>query len=207
MYVAIIAILIPTGVSLRQEQYLWWLEEIKAPYTREDYGRQFNNTNSPEYKAMNPTSKVPTLVDGATVIWESHTILRYLADTKAPLLTGATPAERTKVECWLDWLLASLNTPYVKVFVDSRNPPEKRSPSFAENAKALGDELAFLDGQIGARPWFALDRMTLADIALAPIVKRCLDFPVERAKTPQLDAWMAAIDKRAAFQKTIGGKA
>lgn len=189
------------------QKVLFCLEEIKAPYTREDYGRQFNNTGTPEYKAMNPTTKVPTLVDGGTVIWESHTILRYLADTRAQQLHGATPAERTKVESWMDWLLASLNTPYVKVFVDSRNPPEKRSAAWGDNSKSLADELAFLDAQIGSRPYFALDRLTLADIALAPIVKRCLEFPIERAKTPSLDKWMAGIDTRPAFQKTIGGKA
>lgn len=198
--------LLGRNTSGNVQKVLFCLEEIKTSYMREDYGRQFNNTASPEYKAMNPTSKVPTLVDGKTVIWESHTILRYLADTHAPQLHGATPAERTKVESWMDWLLASLNTPYVKVFVDSRNPPEKRSAAWAENSKALADELAFLDAQIGTKPFFALDRLTLADIALAPLVKRCLEFPIDRAKSPHLDTWMAAIDKREAFQKTISGK-
>ena len=187
------------------QKVLFCLEEIKAPYTREDYGRQFNNTGTPEYKAMNPTTKVPTLVDGGTVIWESHTILRYLADTHAPQLHGATPAERTKVESWMDWLLASLNTPYVKVFVDSRNPPEKRSAAWGENSKTLRDELAFLDGQIGSRPFFALDRLTLADIALAPIVKRCLEFPIDRPKMANIERWQAEMDKRPALQKATNG--
>lgn len=112
------------------QKVLFCLDEIKTPYTREDYGRQFGNTATPEYMAMNPTQKVPTLVDGNTIIWESHSILRYIAALNAPTLTGATPAEKSEVERWMDWLLASLNTPYVKVFVDSRNPPEKRSASF-----------------------------------------------------------------------------
>ena len=171
------------------QKVLFALEEMKVPYAREDYGRQFNNTATPEYKAMNPTSKVPTLVDGKTVIWESNTILRYLAATHAPQLHGATPAERTEVERWMDWLLASLNTPYVKVFVDSRNPPDKRSAAWPENAKSLRDELALLEGHMAERKWFALDRLTLADIAIAPITKRCLDFPIDRAKLPGLEAW------------------
>lgn len=189
------------------QKVLLCLEEIKTPYTREDYGRQFGNTATPEYLAMNPTQKVPTLVDGSTVIWESHTILRYISALHAPHLTGATPAEKTEVERWMDWLLASLNTPYVKVFVDSRNPPEKRSASFPEWSKTLADELGFLDRQIGAKPWFALDRMTLADLALAPIVKRCLDFPIDRPKLPAIEKWMAAIDERPAFRAATGAPA
>src|ERR1044072_3335132 len=94
------------------QKVIFLLEEIQKAYTREDYGRQFNNTTTPEYKAMNPNSKVPTLVDGATVIWESNAILRYLAATYAPNMTGSTPAERTDVERWMDWLLASINAPY-----------------------------------------------------------------------------------------------
>ena len=70
------------------------LEELGVPYERDDYGRQFENTATPEYKALNPTSKVPTLVDGDTAIWESNTILRYRA-ASAAALNGATPAEKT----------------------------------------------------------------------------------------------------------------
>jgi glutathione S-transferase len=80
---------------------------------------------------MNPNAKVPTLLDGDLSIWESHTILRYLAALHAPALLGATPAERTHVERWMDWLLASLNTPYVAVFKDSKRPEAERAPDFA----------------------------------------------------------------------------
>ena len=52
------------------QKVLFALEEIGVKYTREDYGRQFNNTQTPEYKKLNPNSKVPTLIDGDTVIWE-----------------------------------------------------------------------------------------------------------------------------------------
>ena len=104
------------------QKVLFMLEEIGVPYTREDYGRQFNNTQTPEYLALNPNGKVPTLVDGDTVIWESNTILRYLAAKHAPQLTGATPAEASEVERWMDWLLASVNTAYVAVFKDAKKP-------------------------------------------------------------------------------------
>ena len=40
----------------------------QVPYAREDYGRQFSNTQTPEYLALNPNGKVPTFVDGDTVI-------------------------------------------------------------------------------------------------------------------------------------------
>ncbi|TIN70174.1 MAG: glutathione S-transferase family protein, partial [Mesorhizobium sp.] len=42
------------------QKVLFMLEELGASYKREDYGRQFENTQTAEYKALNPTSKVPT---------------------------------------------------------------------------------------------------------------------------------------------------
>src|SRR5258708_39956177 len=86
------------------QKVLFLLEEAGIAYTREDYGRQFGNTQTPEYLALNPNAKVPTVIDGDVAIWESNTILRYLADGYAPVLTGATPAKATEVERLLDWL-------------------------------------------------------------------------------------------------------
>ena len=82
------------------QKVLFLLEELKLPYEREDYGRQFNNTQTPDYLRLNPNAKVPTLVDGKLVIWESNTILRYLAAKANSSLLPADPAARTHVERW-----------------------------------------------------------------------------------------------------------
>lgn len=186
------------------QKVIFMLEELAVPYLREDYGRQFNNTQTPAYKALNPNGKVPTLVDGATVIWESNTILRYLAAVHKPALAGASPAERSEVERWMDWLLASLNTPYVAVFKDGKKPAAERAPDFAAQAKELGDQLRIADGQLQKRDWFALQRQTVADIALGPVLKRCLGFDIERQPTPNLDRWLKALEDRPAFRTATG---
>jgi glutathione S-transferase len=147
-----------------------------------------------------------SLIDGNLAIWESHTILRYLAAAHAPALTGATPGERSMVERWMDFLLASLNAPYVAVFRDARKPPAERAGDFAAQSGDLVAQLKILDGHLAGRSFFALDRLTIADIALAPIVKRCLDFPVERPAFPELARWQGAIDARSTFAVAIGTK-
>ena len=77
------------------QKVLFYLEETGTPYEREDYGRQFNNTQTAEYLKLNPNAKVPTLVDGDVVIWESNTILRYLATKAGSALYPADAAART----------------------------------------------------------------------------------------------------------------
>jgi glutathione S-transferase len=188
------------------QKVLFFLEEVGLKYVREDYGRQFNNTNTDAYRKLNPNMKVPTLVDGDLSSWESNTILRYLAATHAPHLTGATPAEKTYVERWMDWMLASLNTPYVAVFKDAKKPVAERAADFAAQSADLVVQLKILDGHIAGKQWFALDRFTLAEIALAPVVKRCLEFPIERPEFAELMRWMKAVEARPAFAVATGAK-
>ena len=181
------------------QKVLWLLEELKLPYEREDYGRQFNNTQTPDYLRLNPNAKVPTLVDGTLVIWESNTILRYVAAKARSNLYPADLAKRTQVERWMDWQLASLNNPYLAMFREAKLEPAKRSADFANQQKDLGAQLAILDKSMGR--WVAGDEMTVADICLAPIVYRCLRFGVDLPELANLKRWDAAISARDAFKK------
>ncbi|MFD2184734.1 glutathione S-transferase family protein [Rhodoplanes azumiensis] len=198
--------LLGRGTSGNVQKVIFFLEEIGLSYVREDYGRQFGNTTTDAYRKLNPNSKVPTLIDGDVVIWESNTILRYLAALHAPALTGATPAEKTEVERWMDWLLASVNTAYVAVFKDAKKPAEERSADFATQAADLVAAMKILDGHLAGRDFVALGRFTLAEVALAPIMKRCLGFPIERPDFSALTKWQAAIDARPAFAVATGAK-
>jgi glutathione S-transferase len=198
--------LLGRSTSGNVQKVIFLLEELGLKYARGDYGRQFNNTNTDAYRKMNPTMKVPTLVDGDMVTWESNTILRYLAALHGPQLTGATPAEKTQVERWMDWMLAALNAPYLAVFKDAKKPASERSADFTAQSTDLVAQLKILDGHIAGKTWFALDRLSLTDIALAPVVKRCLEFPIERPELPELVRWMKAIEARLAFAVATGVK-
>jgi glutathione S-transferase len=185
------------------QKVIWLLEEMKQPYEREDYGRQFGNTGG-DYLRLNPNGKVPTLVDGDVVVWESNTILRYLGNKHGGSFYPADPAARSHVERWMDWQLATLNSPYLAIFRDAKKPAAERSASFAGDAKELDQQLQILDAGIGASGWIAGPGMSLADICLGPIIARCLDFPIELSALPKLRAWRERIGQRAAFKTATG---
>jgi glutathione S-transferase len=187
------------------QKVIFMLEELSLPYVREDYGRQFGNTQTDAYRKLNPNAKVPTLLDGELAIWESHTILRYLAATHGPQFTGANPADRTLVR-WMDWLLGAVNGPFLGVFREASKPAAERHPDFTAQATELVSQLKIADGHLAGRQWFALDRLTVADIALAPITKRCLAFPIDKPALENLTRWQAAIEARPAFAVAIGAK-
>jgi glutathione S-transferase len=197
--------LLGRNTSGNVQKVIFLLEELGAPYTREDYGRQFNNTQDAAYLKLNPNGKVPTLVDGDTVIWESNTILRYLCSKlKKDTLYPTDLVARTEVERWMDWLLAALNYHYVAVFKDSKKAANERAASFEGDAKELGAQLSILDGAMAGKAWIAGKDFTIADIALGPIVHRCLDFPIALPALTNLKAWRAKLAERPAFKKATG---
>ena len=55
------------------------LEELEIPYQVHAVDLGEREQKKPEFLAMNPHGRVPVLVDGEEVLWESHSILRYLA--------------------------------------------------------------------------------------------------------------------------------
>jgi glutathione S-transferase len=197
--------LLGRNTSGNVQKVIFLLEELGTPYTREDYGRQFNNTQDAAYLKLNPNGKVPTLVDGDTVIWESNTILRYLAakhekDTLYPTELAA----RTEVERWMDWLLAAVNYQYVQVFKDSKKAANERAATFEADAKELAAQLSILDGAMAGKAWVAGKDFTIADVALGPVMHRCLDFPIALPALSNLKAWREKLKERPAFKKATG---
>jgi glutathione S-transferase len=183
--------LLGRATSGNVQKVIFLLKEINAAYERVDYGRQFENTTTPEYLAINPTQKVPTLVDGDLTVWESHTILRYVAAKEKSALIPTDIGARTQVERWMDWLLAALNSAYLGGFRDAKKTEAERAPDTVKN---LVTELAILEKQLGKTPWVAG-----AEFSLADIVKRCVAFPFDMPATPNISAWLAKLAERPAF--------
>jgi len=190
--------LLGRATSGNVQKVIFLLEELGSPYEREDYGRQFNNTQTPEYGKLNPTRKVPTLVDGDVAVWESHAILRYLAAKAKSPLYPTDPAKRSQVDRWMDWGLASLNPVFLAGFREAKKEPAERRAGVGDEISA---ELKILEGELSQHPYVAGDSLTIADMALAPLVSRCLNFPLGLPKFPALEAWRARLKERPAFAK------
>ena len=58
---------------------LWCAEELGLDYEAIDAGGAFGVVDTPQYRALNPNGRVPMIEDGDFVLWESNTIVRYLA--------------------------------------------------------------------------------------------------------------------------------
>src|SRR3978361_144652 len=120
--------------SVNVQKVLWCADEIGLDYERIEAGGAFGVVRDPEYRAMNPNSVVPTIEDEGFVLWESNSIVRYLA---AKHSSGEPypmhPRARAEGERWMDWQLTTANGPMVTVFWGLiRTKPEERDSGAIE---------------------------------------------------------------------------
>ncbi len=187
---------------------LWLCEELGVPFERVDAGGAFGRTDEAAYRAMNPMARVPTIVeaDGFS-LWESNTILRYLAGKHAPgsALHPAEPRARAAVERWMDWQLGHLNPPMTTIlFTLYRTPEPQRDLAALDRARAEAEGLwAIVEEALADRPWLAGWELSLADIALAPHLHRWMVFPVARRAMPAVGGWHERMMARPGFARHV----
>jgi glutathione S-transferase len=124
-------------------------------------------TRTPEFRALNPIGKVPTLkLDDGTVLAESNAILWYFAEG-TPYLPSEKLA-RARVLSWMFFEQYS-HEPYIAVARAWRKffgIPAGKERDLEERMQKGYAALDVLEGELSQRPFIAGDRYTIADIAL-----------------------------------------
>src|SRR5215207_4661752 len=129
--------------SVNVKKALWAAEELGLKYERIDAGMQYGVTKTPEYLAMNPNSLVPTIEDDGFVLWESHTIVRYLcAKHSLGKLCPSDVQARADAERWMDWAFTFQGAMRSVFWGLIRTPPEKRDPKAIEEGRVQSIRLA-----------------------------------------------------------------
>ena len=193
--------------SVNVQKVLWCLAELDVPYERIDAGLAHGKNHDAWYLALNPNARVPLLVDGTFSLWESNTIVRYLASKhSAGSLWPTSPETRALAERWMDW---QLSTPLRSVTIAFqgliRTPPEARNLQ-AIAAAVLEANAAFgiLEAHLATQPFVAGAAFTMGDIPVGALAHRWLALTgIERPPFPALAAWQARLATRAAFRRHV----
>ncbi len=184
------------------------LEEIGAAYRLEPVDLMTGAQKSEAYRKLNPTARVPTLVDGDVVLWESNAILVYLAE-KFPgrLFVGKTPAERGDVSRWMFMNAAHLSPALARIFAHTiRLPEDQRIPRIVDESRAE------LDRSLGAIELhlketgreFLGGPFGIADLSIAPALGTAAMLGVSLDAYPSIKAWQTRIQTRPAWKKVYG---
>jgi glutathione S-transferase len=196
------------ATSSNVQKVLWTCEELGLAFERIDAGREFGKTDEDWYAAMNPNRLVPTLRDGDLVLWESNTIMRYLANRYGgEALYPVEPGARALVERWMDWQLSVLAPSIAPVFWGLVRPPAGGVDPVLMDAHIakLAKTWELLEHVLGRHAYVAGDRLSFADIVLGNSVRRWFWFPIARPDLPNLAAWHARLGERPGFQRHLMG--
>ena len=193
--------------SINVQKVMWAVGEIGLDHTRLDAGGAFGGNDTPAYRAMNPNGRVPVLVDGDTVIWESHSCVRYLAARYDPGgLWPEDPAERSLADRWMDWKLATAQPAMTTVFWGLVRTPEadRDMSAILAAAEELKPVWAILEGHLDGRDFVAGSRLTMGDIPVGAQYSRYTRLPeIRRPALPNCDAWLARLAARSAFDAHV----
>jgi len=194
--------------SVNVQKVLWCLAELDLGYERIDAGMQFGKNTEAPYLAMNPNGRVPTLVDGDYVLWESNSVMRYLcmAYRENSPIYPSQPKARAGVDRWLDWTLSTLQPLDRPVFwALVRTPVEQRDmAAIQKDVDAEAVVWRIVEAQLASRRFIEGDRFTIADIALGAYARRWLGVEgVSKPKLPNLDRWFAQFAARPGFAQFV----
>lgn len=194
------------NTSSNVQKVMWAVQELGLEHERFDIGGAFGKNREPAYLAMNPNGLVPTLQDGDFILWESNTILRYLAREYGDgRLEGADARLRARAGQWMDWQLSVVGPAITPAFWGLiRTPPEKRDAAAIAAAQAKTTEaMKILDAQLGKTEYVAGGDFTVGDIPVGVMTYRYWQLVPERPELPNLQRWYAALQKRAAFRDQV----
>jgi glutathione S-transferase len=167
---------------------------------------QHGVVNTPEYRAMNPNGRVPTINDDGFVLWESNSIVRYLAGKHS--MGRLIPSDlqgRADAERWMDWTNHALNGPMVAVFWGLiRTAPDKRDPAAIEKGRVEFEAgMRIADAHLAQRNYMTGGYFSVADIPMGCFAQRWVQLPIERPKLVHLENWLVQLAARPAFKKNV----
>ena len=181
------------------KKVVWAAVEAELEWERHDMGGAFGYTA--DYLAMNPNRLVPTIDDGGFTLWESNTILRYIADGHAPHLWMGTARDRAQADRWLDWQFAFADAQRGGFLQMVRVAEADRDAAIIERTvEATNAMMATLDEALSQRPWLTGETFGIADIPMGTYTHSWLALGFDRIEAPHVRAWYARLQERPGYQ-------
>src|SRR5271167_24688 len=193
--------------SSNVQKAMFAVGELGLAHDRIDIGGAFGKNRETAYLAMNPNGLVPTLEEDGFLLWESNSIIRYLAAKfGAGTLEPADLRTRASAGKWMDWQLSVLGPAITPVFWNLiRTAPEKRDhAAIEEGKKKTTAAVKMMDEQLAKTAYLAGDEFSYADIPVGVMAYRYRQLVPDRPPLPHFERWYSAISARTPFKKQVG---
>ena len=171
---------------------LWMLEEVGQPYQLVDKSLRADDLQSADYLRLNPNARIPTLVDGDVVLWESMAINLYLAQKYQGPMHCAGAAVLGVAAQWSFWAMLEVEQLLLHLLEHRVLLAEHaRDLSVVErNELLLRKPLGILNGSLAGRLYLAGDSFAVADLNLASILAWGKIVRLDLSTWPDLKRWL-----------------
>ena len=196
----------PTDASMAPHMVL---EELGVPFELALVDRAVNAQQSPAYLKLNPNGKIPVLVDGELVLYETAAVLLHLADThpEAGLAPPLATPERGTFYKWLCWLTNTLQAEEMLYFYPSRwTEPPGAAAELKRRAEArIVGMVDQLDAQLrrSGGPWFLGARYTVLDPYVLMLCRWTRNMARPARALPGLRAYLERVHARPAVRRVF----
>ncbi|OGP83559.1 MAG: hypothetical protein A2Y95_12875 [Deltaproteobacteria bacterium RBG_13_65_10] len=161
----------------------------------------------PEYLALNPNGKVPTLVDGGFAIFESTAICEYIEEKHpSPSILPGDAQARARARMWNQYADTQIAPPFSKIFDELffKKPGTGDMAKVEAGKQGVQEQIRILDKHLAGKQYLAGDAFTLADIAMIPWFGYMPMLQMEPDPVCRnFAAWWERIQGRKSFEESI----
>lgn len=170
------------------------LTKLGVPFELELVDRKSEAQKSADYLKLNPAGRIPTLVDGDMVLFESPAICLYLAEQhpEGGLVPPVGHANRPKFLQWQMYLTNTLQADYMVYCYPGKHTtdPNGSDAVRAAHADRLADILQILDNELAGQDYLIGDQLTICDYFLLMLCIWADDLPKPPQSFPNLSAYL-----------------
>ena len=184
----------------RAHRVLWMLKELQVEFQHVPTGFQDGGCKTPEYLAINPNGRVPTLVDDGQPLFESLAINLYLANKFGGPLAPTDAREAGLATQWSFWVATEIEKPllFAAANLSLFAPSERRADELELARTRLDRPFRVLDAELARRPFLLGKRFTVADLNVASVMTLIAIARLPVDHYPAMHAWFWALMERPA---------
>ena len=180
---------------------LWAIEETGIEYTHVPT-HFFNDSKTPEYLAINPNGRIPALVDGDTMLFESMAINLYLTGRYAPQLHPGNDLDLAKTMQWSVWAISEIEPLQMQIVVQKFFSGGNPEQSIIDNAgKQLDRPLLVLDTHLATTSYLLGDEFSVADLNLAGVMLLLQMVDFDLSPYGKVSSWLNQCYNRDALKR------
>ena len=186
---------------------LWAAEELGVPYEHLPIEIGDAGARTPEFLALNPNGRLPVIVDGGFVLFESLAITLYLAKKHSPgKLYPSTLEAEARAWQWSFWAITEVDrgVNIWSLHAVRLSPAERDTTLRDEALKVVAAPFKVLDAALAKQPYLLGNDFTVADLNVAAVISRAID--MDLAAVPNLKAWLVRCFDRPAARVALALK-